>query len=59
MKKWFILALIIVIANYLMFVVAKTAMIVDMFNIVMFILGVLALNFIIIGEFFIDFYHKK
>lgn len=59
MKKWIILAAIIVIANYLMFVVAKIAMAVDMFDIIAFILGVFTLNFIIIGEFFIDFYHKK
>ena len=59
MKKWIILAAVIVIANYLMFIVAKAAMVVDMFNIIAFILGVFILNFIIIGEFFIDFYHKK
>ena len=59
MKKWIILAAVIIIANYLMFIVAKTAMAVDMFNIIAFILGVFSLNFVIIGEFFIDFYHKK
>lgn len=59
MKKWIILAAVIIIANYLMFIVAKTAMAVDMFNIIAFILGVFILNFIIIGEFYIDFYHKK
>lgn len=59
MKKWIILAAVIVIANYLMFIVAKTAMAVDMFNIIAFILGAFTLNFVIIGEFYIDFYHKK
>ena len=59
MKKWIILAAVIVIANYLLFIVAKTAMAADMFNIIAFILGVFILNFIIIGEFYIDFYHKK
>ena len=59
MKKWIILAAVIVIANCLMFIVAKTTMAVDIFDIIMFILGVFILNFIIVGEFFIDFYHKK
>ena len=59
MKKWIILMAVIVVANYLMFIVAKTAMTADMFNIIAFILGVFSLNFVIIGEFFIDFYHKK
>lgn len=51
MKKWIILAAVIIIANCLMFIVAKTTMVVDMFNIIAFILGVFILNFIIIGEF--------
>ena len=59
MKKWIILAAVVIIANCLMFIVAKTTVVVDIFDIIMFILGVFILNFIIIGEFYIDFYHKK